>query len=261
MKTGVCIAFENASALARAGFDHIEENVQNFLIPEGSDEVFAAKLDAAKQAGLPVLAANCFIPGGLKCTGPVVDSARLARYAETAFRRAQQAGIHFIVFGSGGSRQVPDGFDHGHALDQFISFAKSIAPVAGRHDVTIVIEPLNKKECNFINSLAEGAAIVEAVDHPHLRLLADFYHMSMDRESPDEIIKHGRHLAHAHVAELEGRTAPGSHAEDFGPYLRALHEVNYGGAISYECSWKQFPEQAADSLKGFRAQLREAGLD
>jgi sugar phosphate isomerase/epimerase len=260
MKIGLCAPVENASALVKAAFDYVEENVQNFLIPEESDAAFAAKLDAAKRAELPVLAANCFIPSGLKCTGPAVDRERLERYAETAFRRAQQVGIRFIVFGSGGSRQIPDGFDRAQAQAQFISLAKSIAPVAERHGVTIVVEPLNKKECNFINSLADGAAVVEAVNHPHLRLLADFYHMSMEGESPDEIVRHGRWLAHAHVAELADRMAPGTKGEDFGPYLRALKKINYGGAISYECGWRDFPEQAAESLKGFRAQLREAGL-
>jgi sugar phosphate isomerase/epimerase len=261
MKIGICTSIDYVSVLTESGFDYIEENVQSFLIPEDSNEAFAAKLDLAKRGALPILAANCFIPGALKCTGPDVNPDRLARYAETAFRRAKQAGIHTIVFGSGGSRQIPDGFDRKVAHGQFTSFVRSIAPLAERHGVTIVIEPLNKKECNFINSLAEGAAIVEAVNHPHVRLLTDFYHMSVDGESSDEILKHGHLLHHVHVAELEGRFAPGTQGEDFGPYLRALKKVSYGKAISFECGWKQFPEQAANSLTEFRRQVFEAGLD
>jgi sugar phosphate isomerase/epimerase len=247
--------------LAKAAFDYIEENVQGFLVPEDSEAAFSAKLDAAKQTALPILAANCFLPGTLKCTGPEVDLERIARYAEAAFRRAHQVGIRLIVFGSGGARQIPEGFDREVARNQFISCTRRIAPLAERHGVTIVIEPLNKKECNFINSLAEGAAIVEAAGHPHLRLLADVYHMRMEQEPSDEIVRHGRWIEHVHVAELEGRQAPGTQGEDFGPYLRALKKINYRNAISFECNWKQFPEQAAGSLREFRRQVLQADIE
>jgi len=260
MKIGICTSVDQASFSAQAGFDYIEENVQSFLVPEEPESVFAPKLAAAQSCVLPVKAACCFLPGALKCTGPAVDLERIAHYAETAFRRARQVGIDRIVFGSGGSRQIPDGFNRATALEQFIACVKRIAPQASQHGVTIVIEPLNSKECNFINSLAEGAQVVEAVAHSHVRLLADFYHMLVDREPADEIITHGSWLHHAHVAELEGRMAPGTSGEDFGPFLRALAKIGYRGSLSFECMWKQFPEQAANSLGSFRDQVRQAGF-
>jgi sugar phosphate isomerase/epimerase len=209
---------------------------------------------------LPVSAANALLPPAIKCVGPEVDTERLVRYAETAFRRAKEAGIRFIVFGSGGARQIPDGFSPAQAREQFFTYVKAIAPLAHTHDVILVIECLNSKECNFLNALAEGAAIVEEVNHPSIRLLADIYHMRVDGEPAEEIVKYGELLRHVHVAELEGRQAPGTFGEDFGPYLRALKEIDYRGAISFECGWKQLSEQAAGSLKGFREQVRQTGL-
>jgi sugar phosphate isomerase/epimerase len=260
MKIGLCTSVENASVAHDAGFDFVEENIQNLLVAEQPDDVFAPKLKAVHGASLPVIAANCFLPGALKCTGPDVDPERLDRYAETAFRRAKEAGTRFLVFGSGGARQIPDGFSHDRARDQFVAYLRRIAPLAEAQGVIIVLECLNKTECNFLNALAEGAAIVEEINHSHLRLLADIFHMRVDGEPASEIVTHGRLLHHVHVAEREGRFAPGTSGEDFGPYLRALKEINYQGAISYECGWKQFPEQAAGSVKGFREQLRQAGL-
>jgi sugar phosphate isomerase/epimerase len=260
MKIGSCLSIADAPAAAEAGFDYVEENVQNLLVPEQPDEVFAPKLKLRRGAPLPVLAANCFLPGALKCTGPEVDVERLARYAGTAFRRAREAGIRFIVFGSGGSRQIPEGFPRAEARGQFLAFLRRIAPLAEAQDVVVLIECLNRKETNFINALAEGAALVGEVGQPHLRLLADIYHMLVDGEAPEEIVKQGRWIQHVHVAEREGRQAPGTHGEDFGPYLRALKEIDYQGAISFECGWRSFPEQAAGSLKGFREQVHRAGL-
>jgi sugar phosphate isomerase/epimerase len=261
MKIGLCLSCENAAVLSDAGFDFIEENVQNFLLPQATDEAFAEKRKKTGPLALPILAANCFLPGALKCTGPEVQEEELGRYAETALRRAHEIGIRVIVFGSGAARQIPEGFDRARAREQFLAYARRIAPMAERHEVTVVIEPLNRKECNFINSLAEGAEIVEAVAHPRLRLLADAYHMSVDGEPAEEIVRFGHLIEHFHVAELEGRQAPGTQGEDFGPYLRALKKIGYRDLLSFECGWKQFPEQAAGSLTSFREQVRAAGLD
>jgi sugar phosphate isomerase/epimerase len=260
MKIGICTTVDQARTFAQAGFDYIEENVQSFLVPEEPESAFAAKLAAAQGSVLPVRAACCFLPGALKCTGPAVDLERIAGYADSAFRRARQAGIDIIVFGSGGSRQIPEGFNRATALDQFIACVRRIAPLAEKQGVTVVIEPLNSKECNFINSLAEGARVVETVAHPQVWLLADIYHMLVDREPADEIITHGSSIHHVHVAELEGRMAPGTSGEDFGPYLRALAKIGYRGSLSYECFWKDFPQQAAACLSSFREQARQAGM-
>jgi sugar phosphate isomerase/epimerase len=261
MKIGVSAAVGKAAIAHAAGFDYLEENIQNFLVPEQPDAVFAENLKASRQSPLSIPSANCFLPGALKCVGPDIDEKRLDRYAQVAFKRAGHAGLRLLVFGSGGARNIPDGFSHDQAREQMVAYLRRIAPVAEAEGVTIVIEPLNRKECNFINTLNEGASIVNELDHTHVRLLADIYHMRMDDEPADAIVKHARLLAHVHVAEKEGRAAPGTSGEDFAPYLDALREGNYRGAISYECGWKDFAAQAADSLKSFRAQVRRAGLD
>jgi sugar phosphate isomerase/epimerase len=190
-----------------------------------------------------------------------VDDERLLRYAETAFRRANESGVRFIVFGSGGARQIPDGFPAMKAREQFLAYVKQIAPLAQARDVILLIECLNKTECNFLNRLADGAAIVAETNHSNVQLLADIYHMRVEEESPTEIVKYGKLIRHVHVAEFEGRQAPGASGEDFTPYLRALKEINYQGAISFECRWKNLSEQAAGSLKSFREQLRQVGLE
>ena len=261
MKIGVCTSIDNASILAEAGFDYIEENVQTLLVPEEPEEVFGPKLEAVKKAALPTLAANCFLPGTIKSTGPDLDEERIIRYAERTFRRAQQAGIRFIVYGSAAARQIPEGCAWTLGWNQMLGTLRRIAPTAKRCGVVIVLEPLNRKECNLLNSLSEGVYMVQGCLDPNVRLLADFYHMAVENEDPREIVPQVRWLQHVHVAEKEGRFAPGTGGQDFGPYLRALKEIDYKGAISFECNWKDLPAQAANSLKSFREQVKAAGLE
>ena len=119
---------------------------------------------------------------------------RIVAYAESAFQRAKEVGIRTIVFGSGGSRALVENFDKGRAEKQFVDVLKAIAPLAANYAVQIVIEPLNRGECNFINSLAEGAAAVRGCGHHSVLLLADIYHMLREDEDPQEILRFGELL-------------------------------------------------------------------
>jgi len=259
IKLGICASGTQLPLLAGSGAYYVEEHLQNFLLPELAEEAFEAKLRALP-ASPPVLAANCFLPGDLKCVGPVVDSKRLLNYGRTAFTRAKRAGIRTIVFGSSGARSIPEGFGRNQAKEQFVGLLKSLAPLAGDQGLTLVVEPLNSGECNFINSLDEGAELVAACGQSSVRLLCDIYHMRKEDEGADAIKRNWLLLAHVHVAEKEGRAFPGKHSEDFGPYLKALKGAGYQGAISLECNWSSLEEEAPGALKGFRAQLEMTGF-
>jgi sugar phosphate isomerase/epimerase len=258
MKTGICMSPESLGAIPQPAFEFVEANVQAFLKPEQPDDAFEPNRKRAASLPLPVLAANCFLPGDLRVTGPGIDFTRLEHYAEVAFRRAVQIGIGVIVFGSGGARKLPDGVSRKEGLAQFIEANRRIAPFAERHGVTVVIEPLNRAECNFINSLADGAEVVEAVNHPRIRLLADFFHMLREEESSDEIRRFGHLLHHAHLAEKAERTPPGIKGDDFRPFLAALRAVGYDRLISIEANWKSIPDEQAAAVTEVRRQLAEA---
>jgi sugar phosphate isomerase/epimerase len=252
---GVCTSVSNADMLAAHGYTFIEESVGRFLMPDKSEEEFNEVLQQAQNAAIPVKACNSFIPGSLKSVGPEAVHTEILEYMETAFRRAQKAGVEYIVFGSGGSRAVPEGFSKEEALRQFTGLCSRMAPVAARYDVVVVLEPLNKKECNLINSVLEGGVIVEEVNHPNFRLLADIYHMMMDDEGPESIEKYGHLIHHTHIAEKEGRAAPGTHNEDFTAYFKALKEVGYDGKMSVECRWEDLETQAPTAITVMKNQL------
>ena len=252
---GISTGIANNGILAAAGYSFVEENVRGFLVPAEDESVFEQKLALLKDSKLPVEACNSFLPGNLKCVGPSPLHEDILKFGETAFRRAQIAGVKTIVFGSGGARAIPESFSREEAKNQFISLCKQLAPVAKKYNVVISLEPLNTKECNFINSVAEGGDIVQAVNHENFRLLADIYHMLMENESPSNITKYGNLLYHTHIAEKTGRTAPGVNKEDFTPYFKALKDVKYEGRMAIECSWKNLGDQAGIALREIRSQL------
>jgi sugar phosphate isomerase/epimerase len=239
--------------------DYVEENVGSFLKPGEDEESFSDSIKLAEKAGIPVPAVCCFVPGSIKSVGPELDMDVLLKWAETVFTRARRIGTEIVVYGSGASRNIPEGFPKDEAWDQFIELLKQMGPLAESSGVTVVLEPLNTNETNLINSVSEGGDIVRAVSHSHIRLLADIYHMAVDGEPADAILSCGELLEHTHCAEQENRAAPGTAGFDFVPYLLALKESGYNKRISIECKWKNMEEEASGAIEYLTNQLRKAG--
>lgn len=256
---GVCIPFSDAGAYA-GEMDFVEENVQRLLVPREDESSFDEKSNGAKKVVPPIRFANSFLPAALRSVGPDYDPEGILAYADTAFRRARRLGIRIVVFGSGGSRAIPEGFPRAKAEEQFRALLTVLARVAESHKVMLVVEALNRGECNFINSLAEAAELVRAVDHPSVRLLADIYHMLREDEPPEEIARFASVITHVHLAERAIRSAPGRAGDDFRPFFRALHTAGYSGAFSLECNWQNQREDVPLGLRTLREQLQESGF-
>lgn len=260
MQLGLCLDPATLATLpAPYPFDFIEGHVQNFLKPDAPAADFAPLAAALRACPRPMPAANCFLPATHKVVGPVVDSVALARYADTAFRRAREVGLSIIVFGSAGARQIPEGWPATRAFEQYVEALTLFAPLAQAQGVTLVVEPLHRGECNLVNTIVEGAEAVRRAEHPAVKLLVDLFHMLRNGESPDDILRVGP-IHHAHLAEDKDRAAPGVNGEDFRPFLRALKKVGYNSLLTIECIWKAGPAaEAAPSLAALRTQLADSG--
>ena len=164
-----------------------------------------------------------------------------------------------IVFGSAGARMVPEGFSTAKAFEQYVDILRQFGPLAEENGVTIVVEPLNRGECNLVNTVLEGAEAVQRANLPSVKLLVDLFHMLRNGESPDDIIKVGPLIRHAHLAENKDRAAPGTHGDDFRPFLRALRRAGYNQRLALEPIWTDLPRQIGPALQELRKQLADAG--
>jgi len=242
---GICAGPDKAAKLKALGYEYIEGGVAGSLKPETPDAEYAPELEKIKSCVLPTRSCNGFIPSKFHLTGPETSHGAALDYAVKACQRADAAGVSFIVFGSGGARKVPDGFDMAKGKAQFIDFCQKLGDRIKDCKVTVVLEPLNKGETNLLNSVAEGIEYVDAIKRPHIQLLADIYHMLKESEGPDSIRKAGARIRHCHIAELEGRKAPGTKGEDLSGFFKALKDIGYVGGVSCECGWpKENVEEA-----------------
>lgn len=100
--------------------------------------------------------------------------------------------------------------------------------------VTLAVEPLNRFESDVLCTTQQAVELLDAVDHPGVRMMLDTFHMHMEESSIAEaILLAGERVAHFQANENH-RGFPGTGATDWVSVCRALHQIGYTGPISLE---------------------------
>ena len=137
----------------------------------------------------------------------------------------------------------------------FLESVGTLCEYAAPRGVTILIEPVNRYEIDFINSVEDGAALLERLGAPNLKLMPDVFHMNIeDRTIGGELERLARHVGYVHLAD-SNRLAPGWGHTDFADIFAHLRAAKYDGWVSVEILPKPDPDsaakQAAEYLKPF----------
>lgn len=133
----------------------------------------------------------------------------------------------------------------------FIDTAKRICEDASRFDVSIIIEPINRYETNFVNTLDEAAALIEKVGYKNMGLMPDVFHMNIDEAKiGGSLVKHGPLIRYIHLAD-SNRMAPGQGHLDFDDVFAGLKAIRFDGWASIEILPKPDPDTAARSAAEF----------
>lgn len=183
---------------------------------------------------------NSFIPPRLPLTGPSVDKDAVKVYVDTLMSRINRLKGHLVIFGSGGARRIPEGFSRTKALDQLCEFLVMCNEIGEKYNIIVAIEPLNKKECNVINTVKEGLELAGHLNLPRIKLLADTYHMFEENESLDILEEASEHLVHIHLSDQKRLFPDATYTGgvDFVRLARILKSVGYKGRLSFECNDK-----------------------
>ena len=109
----------------------------------------------------------------------------------------------------------------------------------------IFLESLNRYETHLINTLQQAVDICKKVDSPNVRVLADFFHMSIEeRDIPTSIRAAGEYIYHVHLAD-SNRLLPGFGHTDFRAGFEALKSIGYKNYMAFEAG---FPGETRENL-------------
>jgi hydroxypyruvate isomerase len=98
---------------------------------------------------------------------------------------------------------------------------------------------------------ADTLALVEAVDHPHLRMNLDLYHAQIGEGNLVQLVERaGPLIGEVQVADVPGRREPGTGEINYPAVAQALVRIGYTGTVGME-AWASGDSDAA--LERFRA--------
>ena len=120
---------------------------------------------------------------------------------------------------------------------KFINSANSLKNIGShleKKNIRLGIEPLNRYETDFINTVDEGLELCRLVNHPHIGLLLDVYHMNIEEKNMIESIKRASNkIFHFHVAEND-RGIPGTGTLNFKGIFKTLMSIGYNKNVTLE---------------------------
>ncbi len=175
---------------------------------------------------------NDFIPRGFN------DPANhdfLVSELEGALPLAQQHGVPNLI-AMFGNRQ---GKSDEQGKEACVAGLKRIVPSAERYGVTICVELLNSKVDHPDyqgDHTAFGAAVIEAVGSPRIKLLYDIYHMQiMEGDVIRTIRQHKDHIGHFHTGGVPGRHEIDDSQElNYHAVAQAIADTGFTGFVAHE---------------------------
>jgi len=136
---------------------------------------------------------------------------------------------------------------------------RAAAAGAQKRNVCLCLEPLNRFETYFLNTLEDAARLVHEVGAPNVKIHFDTFHSNIEEQHPAAALRAvAQHLGHVHISEND-RGIPGTGHNDWKGILKALKEIRYDGWLTIE-SFAQ-PEPALAAAAAIWRDLAASGDD
>ena len=176
-------------------------------------------------------------PGGLSITS--ADPAVRAKTLEVMrglIGLCADLGGSYLVHGSPAQRGLK-AEDRARSAQRGEEAWAAVARDAEAAGVTYCIEPLARRETDFVNTVAEAVAIVERIGSPALRTMIDTSAAAAAETEPvADVVE--RWMPTGLVAHVQlndrNRRGPGQGEDAFRPILSALKRTGYSGWLAME---------------------------
>ena len=256
MKYGYCMNAEFVNGeqnslklleyIMEAGYDYIETPLSAIAGFEAEKYLTFKKI--LSDSKIPCKANFLLFPHSMILSGDEFDVGAIKSHAEKVLALAEDFGSETVVFGNGGSRAVKEGMDRNRVYAHIVEIIKALDPICEKTGVEVVVEPLNFKETNMINSFMDGVNLIKDAGAKSIGVLCDWYHVCVNEQVAndiDDIIGHKKYLKHLHIAYPKGRIVP-SLGDDMGEYADfagVIKKVGYAGKISIEAGCPEITAQ------------------
>lgn len=129
---------------------------------------------------------------------------------------------------------IGEGQTHKQAQNLFLNSMCELLPYAVQKNVTILIEPVNRYEINFVNTLDDAAELLRMLESENAGIMADLFHMNIEDDSIyNSLRRNANYIKYIHAAD-SNRKAPGRGHIDFPGIIQTLRDIKYDGWLGAE---------------------------
>jgi len=247
------------SRVAEIGYEGIELQVRD---PSEFDTAAFARM--VREAGLVITAVS---------SGPVTSTdglfltaadrgvrERAIERLTSVLRLAAEYRVHATIGGMRGfTKWAPD---RATGLAWFRSAIERLLVSAEPLGAQIVLEPQNRYQTDFLNTIGETLAFIDELGAPpQLAIEGDLYHMALEEKSLIAALVTGRRSGRMNYIQIgdSNRLAPGWGSLNWVDILETLKAIGYDGWLAMEFTQKPDSETCARQAHDFlRPLLRRA---
>jgi len=223
--------FATIPALAGIGFDGVELAIRD---PARLDlDALGAAVERSGIAVPAVGTGQAYVEEGLCLTAPE-DQVRVRAVARllAQISPASRLGALLIVGLIHGP--IPPESTRALAEERLREGLGTVARAARTAGVRIVVEPINRYESNWLNTVEEVLDLLDRLGEDNVGVLPDTFHMNIEETDVQAALRlGGARVWHVHLAD-SNRRAPGWGHLDFAPVVQTLGDMAYGGFLSAE---------------------------
>jgi D-psicose/D-tagatose/L-ribulose 3-epimerase len=129
-------------------------------------------------------------------------------------------------------QQTPD--EREEDMKILVKTLKELSEYAASKNVLLGVEALNRFETSFITTAEQVVELVDRVNHPSCKVMADTFHMNIEENSLGDAIRLiGSRLLQVHSNE-NNRGTPGAGHVPWTEVAQALKDVNFDGVLVIE---------------------------
>lgn len=267
-----------------AGFNQSNLDLLPRIKEYGFDGVEIARFDwtgfpaaeirrAAASHGLECIACSALVGNMSLITEDAAVRRSSLEFMEQAIRSAAEMGSSLLVgpYCSAvgylaGRRRTKDEWKRA------VEGLQSLGTVLDEHGVTLALEPLNRFETYFLNTVSDAVRLCGEINHPRIGVLFDTFHANIEEKDVGVACRTlGPHLKHVHCCEND-RGTPGTGHAGWSGLFPALQALNYNGWLVIEsfgfaikeiasaaCIWRDLAgspdEIAREGVKFLRASI------
>ena len=228
------------------GFEKSNLNLLPAIKARGFDGIEIARFDfngfPAVEVGRAVRDAGLECIGCSALTGQVSlvsDDAGVRRQARefiaSAVRATAEMGANLLV----GPYITPVGYLPGRRSTEeewkhAVEGLRMVGELLDQYQVSLALEPLNRFEAYFLNTVDDAVKLCEEAGHPRIGILFDTFHANIEeKDVPAACSRAGKHLKHVHTCEND-RGIPGSGHVAWDGVMGVLRDMNYQGWLVIE---------------------------